>query len=302
MVAKNGRLDSMTIAPFAAVDDVRRTLGAAIFRRIAGPDGAEVRRRLRAADDRWFPLDSPIARVHGDASMFIGGLSALLLQSLHPLAMAGVDQHSGFRGDPWGRLARTSHFLAVTTFGSTADAEAEIAQVRAVHRQVHGRAPDGREYSASDPHLLSWVHVVEVEMFLRAYQRHGSGRLNSREADEYVAQSAVVARALGAVDVPTTTAELKLALDAYRPELRSTPEARSTARYLLANPPLPLSLRGLYLPLAGAAVALLPRWSRWPLRLPWLPVTEATALRVGGEVVTRTIRWALPAGIPRDSA
>jgi uncharacterized protein (DUF2236 family) len=292
----------MSVAPFEVVGDVRRTLGAAIFRRIAGPDGAEVRQRLRAADDRWFPPDSPIARVHGDASMFVGGLGALLLQSLHPLAMAGVDEHSGFRGDPWGRLARTSHFLAVTTFGSAADAEAEIAQVRAVHRRVRGRAPDGRAYSASDPHLLSWVHVVEVEMFLRAYQRHGTRRLTRREADEYVAQSGVVAKALGAVDVPATTAELRLALDAYRPELRSTPAARSTARYLLASPPLPLSLRGLYLPLAGAAVALLPRWARWPLRLPWLPVSEATVLRIGGEAVTRTIRWALPAGIPRDEA
>jgi uncharacterized protein (DUF2236 family) len=292
----------MSVAPFDVVGDVRRTLGSAIFRRIAGPDGAEVRQRLREADDRWFPPDSPIARVHGDASMFVGGLSALLLQSLHPLAMAGVDQHSGFRGDPWGRLARTSHFLAVTTFGSSADAEAEIAQVRAVHRRVQGRAPDGRAYSASDPHLLSWVHVVEVEMFLRAYQRHGSRQLTPRDADEYVAQSAVVAKALGAVDVPATTAELRVALDAYRPELRSTPAARSTARYLLASPPLPWSLRGLYLPLAGAAVALLPRWARWPLRLPWLPVAEATVLRIGGEAVTRTIRWALPAGIPRDGA
>lgn len=289
----------MTAAPFTVVGDVRRTLGAAIFQRIAGPDGAEVRQRLRAADDRWFALDSPIARVHGDAAMFVGGLSALLLQSLHPLAMAGVDRHSGFRGDPWGRLARTSHFLAVTTFGSAADSEAEIAKVKAVHRRVRGRAPDGRAYSASDPHLLSWVHVVEVEMFLRAHQRHGARPLSSAEADEYVAQSAVVARALGAVDVPTTRDELQDALEAYRPELRSTPAARSTARYLLASPPLPLTLRGLYLPLAGAAVALLPRWARWPLRLPWLPVTEATALRVGGEAVTRTIRWALPAGIPR---
>jgi uncharacterized protein (DUF2236 family) len=234
--------------------------------------------------------------------MFVGGLAALLLQSLHPLAMAGVDQHSGFRGDPWGRLARTSHFLAVTTFGSAADAEAEIAQVRAVHQRVRGQAPDGRPYSASDPHLLSWVHVAEVAMFLGAYQRHGSGRLSPEEADEYVAQSAVVAKALGAVEVPMSTAEVRATLDAYRPELRSTPEARSTARYLIASPPLPWTLRGLYLPLAGAAVALLPRWARWPLRLPWLPVTEATVLRFGGEAVTRTIRWALPAGIPRDAA
>jgi uncharacterized protein (DUF2236 family) len=292
----------MTAAPHDVVGDVRRTLGAAIFSRIAGPDGAEVRRRLRTAEDRWFEPDSPIGRVHGNASMFVGGLAALLLQSLHPLAMAGVDQHSGFRGDPWGRLARTSHFLAVTTFGSAADAEAEIAQVRAVHRRVRGRAPDGRPYSASDPHLLSWVHVAEVAMFLSAYQRHGSGRLSPSEADEYVAQAAVVAKALGAVDVPTTTAEVRAVLDAYRPELRSTPEARATARYLIASPPLPWTLRGLYLPLAGAAVALLPRWARWPLRLPWLPVTEATVLRAGGEAVTRTIRWALPAGIPRDAA
>src|SRR4051794_37850480 len=109
----------MTVAPIDVVGDVRRTLGTAIFRRIAGPDGAEVRQRLRTADDRWFEVGSPITRVHSDASMFVGGLAALLLQSLHPLAMAGVDQHSGFRGDPWGRLARTSHFLAVTTFGSS---------------------------------------------------------------------------------------------------------------------------------------------------------------------------------------
>jgi uncharacterized protein (DUF2236 family) len=292
----------MTVAPLDVVGDVRRTLGTAIFRRIAGPDGAEVRRRLREAEDRWFEPDSPIARVHGDASMFIGGLAALLLQSLHPLAMAGVEQHSGFRGDPWGRLARTSHFLAVTTFGAAADVEAEIAQVKAVHRRVRGTASDGRPYAASDPHLLSWVHVAEVEMFLRAYQRHGSGRLTPAEADEYVAQSAVIAKALGAVEVPATTAGVRAALQGYRPELRSTPEARATARYLLANPPLPWTLRGLYLPLAGAAVALLPRWARWPLRLPWLPVSEATVLRFGGEAVTRTIRWALPAGIPRDAA
>src|SRR6186997_2458497 len=124
----------MTAAPHDVVGDVRRTLGAAIFSRIAGPDGAEVRRRLRTAEHRWFEPDSPIGRVHGDASMFVGGLAALLLQSLHPLAMAGVDQHSGYRGDPWGRLARTSRFLAVTTYGPAADARRQIAAVRAVHR------------------------------------------------------------------------------------------------------------------------------------------------------------------------
>ena len=155
-----------------------------------------MRGRLRrgADDERWFPPDSPIARVHGDASMFVGGLAALLLQSLHPLAMAGVDEHSGYRGDPWGRLARTSRFLAVTTYGSADDARRQIAAVRAVHRRVVGVAPDGRPYAASDPHLLTWVHICEIDCFLRAHERYGADHLTPAEADEYVAQTGRVAR------------------------------------------------------------------------------------------------------------
>jgi uncharacterized protein (DUF2236 family) len=284
----------MAETPIAAL---RRSIGGAIFDRIAGTDGPEVRRRLRrgSSAERWFEPGSPITRVHGDASMFIGGLSALLLQSLHPLAMAGVAAHSGYRGDPWGRLARTSRFLAETTFGTTADAQRAIDQVRAIHRRVTGVAADGRPYEASDPHLLAWVHVAEVDSFLRAYQRYGATALSSAECDEYVAQSGRIATALGAGDVPSTVAELAALLAAYRPELAGTAESRSAARYLVLEPPLPVHLRAAYLPIAGAAVALLPRWARWPLRLPWLPITEATLARAGGEAVTRTIRWALSA-------
>jgi uncharacterized protein (DUF2236 family) len=280
-----------------AIGDVRRAIGGAIFERVAGPEGVLERGRLasRSDEERWFPPDSPITRVHGDASMFIGGLSALLLQSLHPLAMAGVHEHSGFRGDPWGRLARTSRFLAVTTYGSADDARRQIKAVRAVHRRVRGVLPDGREYAASDPHLITWVHICEVECFLRAYERYGAGSLTSAEADEYVAQTARVARALGALEVPGTVAELRAMLKAFRPELEGTPVARATARYLVATPPLPVALRPAYLPIAAAAVGILPRWARWPLRLPWLPVTEATVGRLSGDAVTRIIRWALPA-------
>ena len=279
------------------VAGLRRSIGGAIFDRIAGSDGAEVRRRLRAGPtlERWFRPGSPITLVHGDASMFIGGLSALLLQSLHPLAMAGVAAHSGYRGDPWGRLARTSQFLAVTTFGSAADAQQAIDEVRAIHGRVAGLAPDGRPYAASDPHLLAWVHVAEVHSFLGAHQRYGASRLSPAACDEYVAESGRIAAALGATDVPSSVAELTELLDAYRPELAGTAESRAAARYLVLEPPLPAHLRPAYVPIAGAGVALLPRWARWPLRLPWLPITEATLARAGGEAVTRTIRWALPA-------
>ena len=278
------------------LEDVRRALGGAIFERIAGPEGAPSVAAAAAGDgERWFPSDSPIARVHGDASMFIGGLSALLLQSLHPLAMAGVDQHSGYRGDPWGRLARTSRFLAVTTYGTAADAERQIAAVRAVHRRVDGVAPDGRPYAASDPHLLTWVHVCEVDSFLRAFQRYGSSSLTPAEADEYVAQTGRVASALGCRRRARDRGRARRDAGGLPARAASTPAARATARYLVVDAAAAGRPAPAYLPIAAAAVGLLPRWARWPLRLPWLPVTEATLGRATGDAVTRVIRWALPA-------
>jgi uncharacterized protein (DUF2236 family) len=279
-------------------------MGAAIFARIAGDEGAERRDRIHhAAGPRRFTRDDPICIVHGDAAMFVGGIRALLLQSLHPLAMAAVDQHSGYRGDPWGRLQRTSTFLAQTTFGTIPDSDQAVRIVRAVHRRVVGIAPDGRPYKASDPHLLRWVHVAEVDSFLRAHDRYGSRALDDAGRDGYVAQSAVIARALGATDVPETVTELDAALHDYRPELRSTPAARQAARFILVHPPVPLAMRLPYSMLSAAAVGLMPRWSRLALRLPFEPVTEATAVRASGKVVTAAIRWAMRPGprVPRDT-
>ena len=121
------------------VDSFRARVGAAIFERVAGPQGRDRRRQIHlSAGERWFAEDRPVRRVNGDSSMFIGGIRALLLQSLHPLAMAAVADHSDYRGDPWGRLQRTSYFLAVTTFGRDSDAREAIARVRAIHQRVTG--------------------------------------------------------------------------------------------------------------------------------------------------------------------
>ena len=92
--------------------------------------------------------------------------------------MAAVAEHSDYRGDPWGRLQRTSRFVATTTFGETADVQQAIARVRAVHQRVTGTAPDGRPYSASDPHLLTWVHIAEADSFLRAHSSFGTQPLD----------------------------------------------------------------------------------------------------------------------------
>jgi len=273
---------------------VRRRLGAELFARVAGPRGPAVRTRIHdTPGPRWFGPDRPIRTVHGDASMFVGGLRALLLQSLHPLAMAAVAGHSGYRGDPWGRLQRTSTFLAVTTFGTAEDAQQAVERVRAVHQRVRGTTPAGEEYAASDPHLLGWVHAAEVDSFLCAHRRYGARPLDDAAYDGYVADAARVATALGVLDPPGDQAELAAQLDAYRRELRATPQARDAARFMLLNPPLPWAARPPYAVLAASAVALLPRWAREPLRLPYLPLVEETAVRLAGHGLTRTIRWAM---------
>ncbi len=279
-----------------ALSVVRHSLGDRLFARVAGPEGPRRRERIHGSvGPRWFEAGSPIQQVHGDASMFVGGIRALLLQSLHPLAMAGVMDHSGFEGDPWGRLQRTSYFLAVTTFGRAEDAEQMVGAIRSVHERVVGTAPDGRPYAASDPHLLRWVHVAEIDSFLAAHQRYGAHPLDAAGRDTYVAQAARVAEALGVADPPRTEAELAGQLAAFRPELEGTPAARRTARFLLLNPPLPVLARVPYAGLAASAVSMMPVWARRMLLLPHLPVTERVLVHATGAALTRTIRWAMVA-------
>ncbi|MEO5975337.1 MAG: oxygenase MpaB family protein [Ilumatobacteraceae bacterium] len=282
-----------------AIIKVRQEISKALRSRVAGPNAEERMIQILATEGRrWFADDRPIRLVHRDASMFIGGLRALLLQSLHPLAMAGVAQHSDFKNDPWGRLQRTADFLVTTTFGSDAEAQRVVDRVASVHRHVHGLASDGRPYSASDPHLLRWVHLVEVDSFLSVYQRYGSYPLDQTSRDEYVSDMAVIARALNIPAPPQSEQALADQIRSYRHELRSTPESRDTLRYLILQPPLPLLARAAYSVLVAATVATLPRWSRPMLGFPYLPITEAIALRPLGGGITRVFRWATSLNSP----
>ncbi len=284
----------MTVLPDLGA--VRKNLGRSLFGMVAGPDGSANRTRIHdTPGPRWFADDRPIRRVHADASMFVGGLRALLLQSLHPLAMAGVADHSDYRGDPWGRLQRTSTFLAVTTFGPAVDAQRAVDRVRGIHQRVRGVAHDGTPYHAADPHLLEWVHIAEVDSFLLAHQLYGAQPLDQDGRDGYVADAARVAAALGVVDPPRTESELAERIAAFRPELSSTSAARDAARYLLLTPPLPIAARAPYGLLAATAVAMLPAWGRMPLLLPYFPPIEATVVRMSGRVLVAGIRWALTA-------
>jgi len=234
---------------------------------------------VRTPDDPgMFGPDAAVWRVHADRCGLIGGLRAILLQTMHPLAMAGVAEHSDYRHDPWGRLHRTGAFIAVTTYGSTSAAEATINRVRRIHDRVQGVASDGRPYRANDPHLLAWVHLTEVDSFLRAYERYGGAPLAAADADRYVAEMGLVAARLGVVDPPTSRAELRRELIAFRPELRATAEAHEAVRFLLW-PPLPLYLRPAYGVLMAAATAMLPAFVRRALLLPVAPLADPLVVR-----------------------
>ncbi len=279
----------------SAITTVRDSLTKALRDRVAGPDGEQ--RMLQLMDPtapRWFADDRPIRRVHSDAAMFIGGLRALLVQSLHPLAMAGVAQHSDFRNDPWGRLQRTADFLAATSFGPASEAQRSIDVINRVHERVVGVASDGRAYSARDPHLLRWVHIIEIDSFLTAHQRFGEFPLDEAGCDGYVQDTAFIARKLGVTAPPESARALRDQISSYRGEIRASKESRDVMRYLLLEPPLPLVARAAYSLLVAATISTLPRWSRPHLGLPYLPVTERLALRPLGDVITRVVRWAMP--------
>ena len=232
--------------------------------------------------------------------MFVGGIRAIMLQALHPAAMQGVADHSGYRGDMWGRLAQVSTYLAMTTFGAEQDALAVIRAVQRAHESVTGTMPDGTPYAASDPHLLGWVHAAEVDSFLRAHDAFGDRPLVGPERDQYLAQTAHVAELLGVERAPRTEAELRATLQAYDPELAGTDAARDAIGFLVWHPDLPLVARPAYLALVGAAVSLVPGDQRRELGLPHPRVLsgpiDRTLGRALGRASTGGIRWALAPG------
>ncbi len=268
---------------------------------IAGDERLSPGELASAADPGLFGPASMMWRVNGDSSVLVGGIRSLLFQSLHPLAMAGVDQHSNYREDPWGRLNRTGRFVAATTFGSTATARQAMEVVRSVHSSVAGVDRQGRPFAASDPHLLRWVHVVQVDSFLESFRRHGSCRLTVAEEDQYVLESAIVGRGVGATHLPETVARLRACLEDYRSELESTPEARAAVRFLAIPPDLHPLGRAPYGVLFASAAASLPAYAQRMLRLPVVPFADQLMVRPAASVLAKGLGW-LMAGTDRDDS
>lgn len=249
---------------------------AAGFRRIVSgvgdgrPDWVEG--LAEGVDEGYFGPGSATWAVHGGLPTLIGGIRALLLQTLHPAVLAGVDQHSRYSADPLGRLAGTTRWLTVVTFGDRAAAERESARVRGLHRRVVGDfdGPGGpAPYRASDPDLLKWVHVTFTDSFLAAHEVWGGDIPGG--PDSYVREWAVAGELVGVESPPTDVAQLREALGSYDPVLRNDATTKRTIDFICA-PPLPLAARPAYRLLFAAAVATLPTEHRELLGFPPVPL------------------------------
>lgn len=235
-------------------------------------------------DEGLFGSDSMAWRVHADAAMFVGGIAALMLQSLHPRAAAVVAGSSNFRERPLHRLSRTGSFVAATTFAATPVAEAIIARVRRVHDRIPG---------ASDPDLLTWIHVAEVTSFLAAYRRYHPSLVFADDIDRYLDETAVVAERLGATEVPRSAKAVRAYYEAVRPELGASEHSDDLMAFLhrpLSRNPAARAVYELFL---QAGEAQLPGWARrmYGMRLP--PGADRFVIQPATGSVLAALRLAL---------
>ncbi|CAM4316446.1 hypothetical protein GCM10009799_38630 [Nocardiopsis rhodophaea] len=242
------------------------------------------------------PPESITWRIHLDRAMWVAGVRALMLQALHPVAMQGVWQRSDFTDDPTGRLLRTTHFVAVTTYGSPPEADALGERIRRVHARLSFTDPrTGRRHRVDERDLLVWVHCAEVVSYLEVVTRAGLP-VAPAEADRYIAEQAHTATYVGLSpdEVPASLAEMRRYLAEVRPRLRVTPEAVQAVRFLLW-PTVPdrlkalAALKPLWFPIGAMAYHTLPDWARRQYRvLPELPGGQ-TATTAGLAALRRTL-------------
>ena len=217
----------------------------------------------RPADDGLFGPRSLVWRVHRDRSFALAGIRSLMVQALHPLAMAGVAQHSNWEQDPIGRLAATSGYILTVTYGDTAAAQRAGARVRAIHGHVNGTDDvTGREYHAADPALLLWIHAAMVDSIVHVVQRYGR-MLDEADADRYVAEMVRFAELVGvpSEQVPTSVAALQEYMESVEP-LRATPAALHAISVVLDPPGLGDDMRELWHDIGQVAIGTLPGWAR----------------------------------------
>jgi uncharacterized protein (DUF2236 family) len=268
------------------LDTWRRTVVAnttGLFAHAADPLANTLDHR---GDPGLFGPDSVTWRLMSDAATFIGGIRALMIQAAHPEVVAGVHDHSTYRTDPLGRLSRTSNYVTATSYGSMPEVEAAVAEVRRAHGPVRGRSHRDVAYTAGTPRFAAWVHNSLTDSFLAANEAYGGWRLSTADADRFVSEQAQIGRLLDADPIPETATALRAWVSEH-PDIGPSP-GMTEAMGFLRSPPLTPVVKGGYLVLAHAAVAIMPPRVREALDVQ--PTTGAATI---GRAASRFLRWAL---------
>ena len=251
------------------LNPVRAVVEKIVTARIQPPSCAERINYLEPAGDpgifgpasvAWRVLSNP-------ASVFIGGITAVLLELAEPSVRSGVWDHTNFRRDPVGRMLRTGLAAMVITYGCTRDAEAAMSRIRRVHEGITGITPDGQAYRANDPELLTWVHVTAGYGFLNAYLRYVNSRLSRAEQDRYYAESLKVCQYYGIGWAPSSVTEVETYLERMRMRLRHHEILEEFLGLVLNAPVVSAAALPMQRLLVQAAIDLLPSWAREILRL-----------------------------------
>lgn len=280
-------------APFHTLQSLALKVIGERVRSVAGSASSLDEFKTPPGDPGLFGPDSMAWRVHEHfTAMMVGGLSSLMVQALHPRALAAVWDHSDFRNNLKARLGRTAYFVAATTYGGQAQARRAIERVNAIHAGLKGLDLSGRPYVANEPDLIRWVHLVEAVSFLNGFQHLAHTPLTPAQRDQYMAEMTRVGHLLGAVDLPTTWQATQEALRQYQPELVFDARAQEIMRVVTAYPTDPLD-RPFMAMVTQAAWDITPDWA-----LALMGRTQACALhqqltRLGLKASAQPVQWML---------
>lgn len=275
---------------------IRKTI-----REMVGGGGPPVAFLTPQGDRGLFGPESIAWKVHADfISMMIGGISSLILQALHPQALAGVWDHSSFREDLKCRLGRTAFFIAATTYGSTEMANQIIEKVNQIHTQVTGFDEFGKPYSATDPHLLAWVHLTETRSFMSSYEDYRKEKINAQGQDQYFLEMSSLGKRMGARDLPITYAATNEAIKGYIPELYFGERAKSILD-LLENFPSNITAKPFIKLISRAGILNLPDWVYPMIHKPTPSYFERLAVKKSIDLIAIPVREALKNGVAAHS-
>lgn len=271
------------------------------IREMVGGGGPPVAFLTPAGDRGLFGPESIAWKVHADfISMIIGGISSLIMQALHPQALAGVWDHSSFREDLKGRLGRTAFFIAATTYGSQEMALNIIDKVNRIHTKINGIDEFGKPYQASDPHLLAWVHLTETRSFMSAFESHRTELLSLSAKDQYFAEMKGLGERMGAIDLPASYAQTNQAIESYIPELHYGERAKSIIQ-LLEYFPSNLAAKPFVKLISRAGFLNLPDWVHPILGRTKPSTLERIAVNRSIDLVAIPVREALKDGVAAHS-